>query len=172
MVTQLTAYQGEILAYLHSLMPGNASVNDVLQRVNLVIWKKRSSYKKDTNFRAWAFSIARWEVRAFFKANKRKSWLIFDDELALRVSNTMQGTMEDNSTHDIRTTLEMCINKLKPDERELITHRYYSDHSLKDYAESNGRSVGGIKVTLFRIRATLKRCIENHQAIQKATQHP
>ena len=168
-VSQLTAHQTEILAYLHSLLPGSASVNDVLQRANLVIWKKRKMYKKGTNFRAWAFSIARWEVRAFLKENKRKGWLVIDEDLAKRITETMMEVDEESPIQDLRSALEHCVQKLSPDERELITHRYYTDAPLKEYAKSSGRPIGSIRVTLCRIRATLKRCIEGRQMIENAT---
>lgn len=168
-VTQLTAHQAEILAYVHSLLPGNASVDDVVQRTNLALWKKRSLFKKGTNFRAWAFSIARWEVRAFLKESKRKDWLIIDDELTRQITETMVDIAEESPINELRSDLEYCIQKLKPDERELITHRYHTDAPLKEYAASSGRPVGSIRVTLCRIRATLKRCIESRQSIEQAT---
>ncbi|MCP5538291.1 MAG: sigma-70 family RNA polymerase sigma factor [Akkermansiaceae bacterium] len=169
-VTQIATHQAEILAYIHSLLPGNASVDDVLQRTNLVLWKKRALFKRNTNFRAWAFSIARWEVRAFLKESKRKSWLVIDEDLARQITETMVDTAEDNPMHDLRPALEYCMEKLKPDERELITHRYYTDAPLKEYAASSGRPLGSIRVSLCRIRATLKRCIEARRPMDQATQ--
>ena len=159
-----------MLAYVHSLLPGNASVNDVLQRTNLVLWKKRDTFKAGTNFRAWAFSIARWEVRAFLKESKRKAWLVIDQDLAQHITDTMVDTAEENPMHELRSALEHCMQKLKPDESELITHRYHTDAPLKEYAEISGRPLGSIRVSLCRIRATLKRCIEAHQSIEQATE--
>ena len=168
-VTQLAAHQAEVLAYICTLLPGDSSVNDVLQRTNLVIWKKRSSFEVGSNFRAWAFSIARWEVKAYLKEKKRKSWLVIDDDLTQKINDTMEATAESNPMHELRIALELCIQKLKPDERELVTHRYHTDEPLKQFAQSSGRSVGTLKVTLCRIRATLKRCIESRQAVEQFT---
>ncbi|NWK57405.1 sigma-70 family RNA polymerase sigma factor [Verrucomicrobiaceae bacterium N1E253] len=162
-VTQLASCQAEILAYIHSLLPGDASVNDILQRTNLVIWKKRQHFELGTNFRAWAFSIARWEVRAFLKERKRKSWLIIDEELAEKVTQTMEHVSQDNPMTDLREALDACLHKLNEGERELLTHRYHSDAPLKVFAEAHGRPVTSLKTSLCRIRASLKRCIEAAQ---------
>ena len=151
------------------MLPGNASVNDVLQRTNLVIWKKRSMYEVGTNFCAWAFSIARWEVRAFLKENARKRWLIIDEDLANRITETMVETVEEDPINELHSALEHCMQKLDPDERELITHRYHTDVPLKEYAASSGRPLGSIRVTLCRIRAALKRCIEARRLIEHST---
>jgi len=166
-VTQLANHQAEMLAYIHSLMPGDDSVNDVLQRANLVIWKKRSTFKTGTNFRAWAFSIARWEIRAYLKERKRRSWLVIDDDLAQSISDTMQVTGEEETMHELRAALTICIKKLKPAERKVVTHRYHTDAPLKDYAKSSGYTVGTLKVMLCRIRAGLRQCIESQISIEQ-----
>lgn len=169
-VIQLTAHQSDILAYLHTIMPGDPSVNDVLQRTNLVIWKKRHLFKVETNFRAWAFSIARWEVKSHHKELKQKSWLIIDDELTQRISSRMDESTEDHSSVDLRLALEMCLKNLKPNEQELISHRYQSSAPLKEFANSSGHTIGTLKVNLHRIRTTLRRCIESRKSINNALQ--
>lgn len=168
-VSQLAAHQADILAYINSQLPGNASVNDVLQRTNLVIWNKRSNFKQGTNFRAWAFSIARWEVLAFLKESKRKSWLIINDDLASKITDTMQHVTEEHPLPDLREALDRCLEKLNSGERDLITHRYYSDEPLKAFAEASGRPVTSLKTTLCRIRASLKRCIESARVMDQLT---
>ncbi|MCH7227377.1 sigma-70 family RNA polymerase sigma factor [Haloferula sp. A504] len=160
-MAQLTSHQAELLAYVHSLMPGDPSVKDVVQRTNVVVWKKRSKFKEGTNFRSWIFAIARLEVRAHHKERKRKSWLVVDDELADRITATMIESSDAQPIDELRIALEACMRRLKPTEKELIDHRYYSDQTLEDYARSQDRTVGSLKVSLFRIRATLKRCIES-----------
>jgi RNA polymerase sigma-70 factor (ECF subfamily) len=170
-VALLTSHQAELLAYVHSLMPGDPSVKDVVQRTNVVVWKKRSSFKPDTNFRSWIFAIARLEVRAHQKDRKRKSWLVFDDELAGRLTETMLESAEAQPLDDLRIALEACMRKLQPAEKDLIDHRYYSDRTLEDYARSQNRTVGSLKVSLFRIRATLKRCIEARVTTEPTTTH-
>ena len=130
-VGYLTGSQTDLLAFIQSLLPGDPSVKDVLQRVNMVIWKKRSHFKLGTNFRAWAFTIARWEVRSFLKECKRNSWLVLDDELAEKIADTIEAKSAANGTDEMCTHLNACLQKLKPAERELIDQRYFSSMSLK-----------------------------------------
>ncbi len=165
-VTHLTANQTEMLAFIYSLLPGDSSVKDILQRVNLVIWKKRSNFKKETNFRAWMFSIVRWEVRSYLKECKRSSWLIIDDELTQRITESMGEKTKAGSMDSMRAALDLCIEKLNDTEKELITHRYFKDEHLQTYADSHDRSVSSIKVSLFRIRTKLRNCIKAHHLIK------
>lgn len=168
-VNFLTNSQTDLLVFIQSLLPGDSSVKDILQRVNMIIWNKRSQFKQGTNFRAWAFSIARWEVRTFLKENKRNSWLILDDELVGKIAESAEDKLEAQGADEMRSHLDQCLEALKPAERELVGQRYFSQTSLKDYAESIGRPVTSLKSTLYRIRASLKRCIEARIAVEQAT---
>ncbi len=53
-----------------------------------------------------------------------------------------------------------CLGKLRPEDRDLVLHRYWKKTRLQDFAVIKGRSMNGLKVSLFRIRAALKKCIE------------
>jgi RNA polymerase sigma-70 factor (ECF subfamily) len=57
----IAAHQADLLAYIHSMLPGDPSVDDILQRTNLVLWRKRRSFEKGTSFHVWACAVARWE---------------------------------------------------------------------------------------------------------------
>jgi RNA polymerase sigma-70 factor (ECF subfamily) len=168
-MVRIAANQAELRALIHSLLPGDPSVDDVLQRANLVIWKKRSAFKPGTDFRAWAFSIARWEVRAYLKERKRRSWLVIDDDLACLLYEAAEQTAEELPMADMRAALEKCMGQLKPEERDLVTHRYYTDAPLQVFAEQHGRPVTSLKTSLARIRASLKRCIESLLSIERVT---
>lgn len=161
LVANLVSHQAEVAAFVQALLPGDPSAADVVQKTNLIAWKKRGSFKRGTNFRAWILSIARYEVRGYRKQRMRKSWLVIDGELADRIQQTMVQSAEILSMDDFRIALEQCIGQLPPAERSLIEHRYYSDRPLKEFAEAQGRTIAAVKVSLFRIRAALKRCIES-----------
>lgn len=79
-VALLTQHQSAIRFYVSSLLPGEARAADVAQQANLTIWDKRSDFKPGTNFKAWAFSIARYEVLNFRKKEARDARLQFSDE--------------------------------------------------------------------------------------------
>jgi len=170
-VTKLAEHQSALLAFVYTLIPGDSSANDVLQRANLVIWKKRQDFKQGTNFKSWAFSIVHWEVRAYLKECKRKSWLVVDDELSKKLSNTMIELVEEKPFAHLSGDLELCIQSLRPQDQDLIQHRYFSGQPLKDFSEKTGRPVNSLKVTLNRVRIALRKCIEARIAIQ-STKHP
>jgi RNA polymerase sigma-70 factor (ECF subfamily) len=80
-VSLLTEHQPDLLAFIISLMPGDSEVADVLQKTNLVLWNKREKFEAGTNFRAWSFAIARFEVLTHLKKQKRLGIVLLDEEL-------------------------------------------------------------------------------------------
>lgn len=157
-VAQLTAHQSSILFYVKSLLPGEARAADVAQQANLTIWEKREDFESGTNFKAWAFQIARYEVLNFRKKEARDARLQFSNELDEIMSEELRHLSDDLELR--REALRVCLGKLRTADRELLVHRYFESSSLKDYAEMAGRSVGGLRVSLHRLRNALAGCIE------------
>ena len=61
---------------------------------------------------------------------------------------------------DRHVALRNCLTKLRPQERDLLHHRYATSVSLEDYAKATKRSSGTLKAILFKLRAALRDCIE------------
>jgi len=59
-----------------------------------------------------------------------------------------------------REALNLCMEKLKPQDRRLLDARHGGEVSLVDFAESVGRSVRSLYVTLSRIRKRLLECVD------------
>lgn len=156
-VSELTASQGRIRAFLVSLMPGSPDVADVLQETNIVLWKSRSRYRPGSNFLAWAFTIARLEVLHHrTRAKRQRIVLLSEDVLEL-----MAVEMPVDVDHEAYLcALESCKAKLSDKQRELIDLRYRPGYTLEAHARETGRKASALRVALMRIRESLRECIE------------
>lgn len=162
-VAALTANQAALQAFIVSLMPGDSGVDEVLQRTSLTLWRKRATFEAGTNFRAWAFETAKWTLRAYLKERQRASWLVVDEELTRTIAERMVQRLPESADAP-QAALRMCLEKLRPVDRELVLSHYEERESLAECAKRCGRTVGTLKVTLFRIRAMLRRCISDRIA--------
>lgn len=63
-VKLMTEHQGNLRAFIVSLMPGSPDVADVLQETNAALWQKREKFEPETNFTAWAFHLRGFSCRA------------------------------------------------------------------------------------------------------------
>lgn len=157
-VKELTNHQTSMLAYIRSLAPGNSGARDLLQEVNITLWQRRDSYELGTNFKAWAFQTIRYHMLNHRRRLISQGWLVFDDDLIQRMAPGFEN--EPDELEERHIALRKCLLRLRPQDRELIHHRYATAGSLQEYADKTNRSAGTLKAILFNLRAALKRCIE------------
>lgn len=165
-VSQIARHQAALHAYIVSLMPGMDGVDDVLQETNLVLWGKRTSFEQGSNFRAWACAIARYKVMGHRRKLAKLGFQMFDDALAEQLATECAAEPPE---FDFRLrALEKCMGRLGERERSLVEHRYFSDANLDEFAELRGQSLETLRVTLYRIRAGLKKCISGEVMLYRA----
>ncbi|MEM9365682.1 MAG: sigma-70 family RNA polymerase sigma factor [Planctomycetota bacterium] len=163
-VAELTRCQGSLAVYVQGLLPGDRAAADVLQQANAKIWEKREDFEIGTHFRAWAMAIARYEVLNYRKQQARDARLRFSDEMEQTLATELQDVSED--LNDRQEALRRCLDGIPSQQRELLFRRYAAEESLVEFAKRMGRSAGGLKVTLHRIRNRLADCVEARLATE------
>lgn len=163
MVELLTGVQLPLRAYVRSLLPGDPAAGDVTQQANATIWRKRADFEPGTHFKAWAFSIARFEVLNYRKRQARDARLVFSGELEEVFAEEMGR--EDDASEARHAALRHCLAGLRSRHRELLLHRYAGGATLQEFADRSGRSVAGLKVTLHRLRSTLLDCMRRRMRL-------
>jgi RNA polymerase sigma-70 factor (ECF subfamily) len=161
-VNLMTGHQSNLRAFIVSLMPGSQDVADVLQETNAALWLKRHRFEAGSNFGAWAFQIARFEVMRQRGRNKRLQLIVFSDELLEILAET---DMPENPDARL-AALDGCLDKLSDTQRRIVHERYTAGCSLEKYAAETGRSPGSIRMALLRIRDILKDCVNHTLAEQ------
>ena len=159
-IREITRHQPALVAFLRSLLPGHPDPRDVLQEVNITLWKKRKKYESGTNFKAWAFKIARYHALNERRSMKRSQMFVFDDDIMDELSQS--AAITPTSLDERLLALRICREKLKVKEIELLKIRYAVGISIEKHAEIHNKNAGTIRATLRRIRNKLRICI-NHQ---------
>jgi RNA polymerase sigma-70 factor (ECF subfamily) len=156
-VQLVISHQPRLRAFVRSLVPDRAAAADVLQETNLVLWRKAGEFTLGSDFPAWMFRIARYQVMAYRKRLGRDR-LAFDDELVARIADEAERRSE--LAESKRDALVGCLGKLPDDQRRMIDDRYTESRTPAQIAERTGRPVASIRQTLYRIRLALAECIE------------
>ena len=86
--------------------------------------------------------------------------LVFDDEILDYLSERNDERVAQDAAADRIKALKSCILKLSENHRELVQERYKPGASVQRIAEDQGRTVGAISQTLYRIRHNLMLCVE------------
>ena len=151
-------------AFVRPLVPTWDDMDEVIQQTCVVLWRKYGDFEPGTDFLSWACTIARFEVLKYRRTRARDRHL-FGEELIVLLAD--EGAAEATQRERERRALDGCIEKLQPRHRELI-RRCYSGTSIKEVAESLGRSATSLYKMLNRIRVGLLECIERSLAEEAA----
>ncbi len=158
-VSLLTDHQEVMRSYIISLIPGSPDVRDVLQEVNIVLWEKMNDFESGSNFGAWACTVAYYKVLDYRKKQKRNGFLVFDDELCRSLAQEAESR-QPSALEGKRRALEQCLAQLSEKNRKLLEARYDSSRGdMAQVSQASGRSRASLRVTLSRLRATLRNCI-------------
>ena len=162
-VQLFTRSQRRLYLFILAQVPNPVDADEILQETNLVIWRKCDQFRPGSNFLAWGSQIAKFEVFKH-RDRRRRERLYFSDAFVEQVAeDVLAGTDE---LERRRKALMECIEKLRPQDRELIQRRYAPGESGKSVAASLRRPVNSVYQSLGRIRRTLMECIHRRLAVE------
>lgn len=157
--------QSRLYAFIMSLVHNPEQAADILQQTNLVMWQKSDEFQMGTNFTAWTFQIARYQVMSFRQRQQRDRH-VFDDETLAVVAGELEERAE--LKEDRLVALSQCMNELGNDGRELLTQRYRDSLPVQDIAAHLGHTANRVAVRLHRLRVALLECIRRREAAEIA----
>ena len=159
-------HEPELRAFVRACLPRAADVDEVMQEVSLVAWRKFSTLTEAAQFPRWACLIARYEILMFRRAHACDR-LVLDEDIIERLAD--EGTEEMPVRHAQLAALDDCMAKLPRERRELALAAYAPETSMKSLAAQLGRSEGSLYQLLARIRQELLRCVERTLAQEAQT---
>ncbi|MBL6707404.1 MAG: sigma-70 family RNA polymerase sigma factor [Planctomycetaceae bacterium] len=149
--------------YLHILKqvgsPNDAE--EILQETNVVIWNKFHRFELGTNFVAWSFQIANFEVLKY-RDRKRSNKLVFSGDLLEVIAQESEEQEDDLDLR--RAALQECLQNLRSADRELIQQRYQPGNTGEGVARQLDRPINSVYQSIGRIRKTLFECINRRLA--------
>jgi RNA polymerase sigma-70 factor (ECF subfamily) len=157
-IKDLIEGQSRLRAYILAALGNHANASDVLQRTNMVLWKKADEFRPGAEFLPWAFTIARYEVLSFLRDRQRDRHVFAEDVTTLMLD---VATREVSEPGDRIAALRDCLEKLRGQSRSLLWQRYSEDKSIKQISTMTGRSEDSVKSHLLRVRKKLEQCIES-----------
>ena len=155
-IAQLTNHQAALHGYALASLGDVHDAKDVLQRTNMVLWKKASNWDPSTRFLPWTFAVARFEVLAHIRDRSRDRHVFDPDVVDLMSKTSEESLLHQSDRHD---ALQTCLEKLKEGDRVLLSTYYVAGKTLQKIAEDAGRKAGAGRVQIMRLRQILGDCI-------------
>ncbi|MCA8986535.1 MAG: sigma-70 family RNA polymerase sigma factor [Planctomycetaceae bacterium] len=156
-----------LYAYVLACVRSHIDADDILQNVSVAIISSDDIPLDDSRFLAWAREVARRRVLEHFRVSRRL--IPIDPETIAHITAAAERVDSNQSSRSRRESLLECLEKLPPESQQLLMARY--DGTAADtgaLARRFGRSEQGISSLLYRIRQSLRQCIERKLCLEEA----
>lgn len=157
-VARITAAQRPLFAYIRALVAPWGNPDDVLQEVNLVLWRKAAEFDGRGEYLTWACRVAYLQVLAHRKKVNRERFVPFDDVILADLAGPLADRVGELDPR--LAALRGCLAALPAEAQRLIATRYADGGSVQTAAAEVGRTPESVRVTLHRVRKALLACVE------------
>jgi RNA polymerase sigma-70 factor (ECF subfamily) len=155
--------QRAVRAYLASFVPDGSLLDDCVQEVALVAWKKGPLDEGDQAFLHHALACARHIGMAARRKFHGSRLQVLAPDVAQSLADAVAAQERPASTEptDRVEALRSCIGRLTPAQQALIRMRYgdESPSALSDEAKRAGKNLLTLYKRLERLRALLRECV-------------
>ncbi len=136
-----------------------SDADDLLQDIATILWEKLDEYRPGTNFRAWAFTVAKYEVLTFLGKKRRDARMLNLDEETLESMGQLELHGADGLADCRKDLLVECVSRLADKARKLVQFRYGDGLPFKEIARRLRITNTALRIRMSRIRRWLRTCV-------------
>ncbi|MCB1064860.1 MAG: sigma-70 family RNA polymerase sigma factor [Verrucomicrobiae bacterium] len=154
-------FERPLRAWLATQAPPGVDVDDIAQRSFIAAYDRLSDYEPGTNFSAWLFTIARYQLRTETTRLRRVAdyHTRYAPDLLLRELERREETQTPEEITERLEHLKACLSKVDDNLKKFLTWRYEEEIPLEEMATRSHRSVAAVKKVLWKLRRSLHDCI-------------
>lgn len=153
----------ELRRYVLALVADRTAMDDIMQETVIALWRKFETYQPDRPFLNWAYRFAYYEVLKHRKQQKLRR-RYFSATTVDAVADTWAAEHEGLQAR--REALLACLEKLPPEDRDLIGLRYASDATVASTAAAIQEPAKKLYRALERIRRVLQQCVNRQLRVE------
>lgn len=149
------AYQDFIFTVAMRVVKVREEAEEVTQDTFIKAYESLGTYRGDSKFSSWLYSIAYRKALDRVRKQKRNKELELIEEITERQLDEVENALGFLEAQERRQMINNCILKLPEQDAALITFYYFEEMSVKEIAKITELSEDNIKIKLFRSRKKL-----------------
>jgi RNA polymerase sigma-70 factor (ECF subfamily) len=160
--------QGDLRAFIGSIIRDVNVTEDVLQDVALTAWERFDDFDSARPFGAWARGIAVNKILRRREQNARFP-VAFSPETITAVSDAFDRSerpFAGGGSVDPADHLQPCLEQLPEKSRRLLILRYGESLDVRQVAERVAGTPDAVYKALLRIRRLVRQCVEGRRAAE------
>lgn len=135
----------DLYSYLRGQCRNETVAEDLVANVFLKAWRSAKGYRPSSHtFRRWIFTIARNEVRDYWRASQRTLPMVEFD-----ISDERHPEAESDPV-ETRRLVQQALATLTEEQRQVVVLRYFSNKSHEEIATILGKREGAVRAQLMR----------------------
>ncbi|HEY3332050.1 MAG TPA: sigma-70 family RNA polymerase sigma factor [Capsulimonadaceae bacterium] len=165
-------YQGPIFALVHRMV-GNEDAYDITQEVFVKVLKALGTFRGESSFRTWIYTIARNVCYNHCRDLKRKNSFEEpfgtnsdgDDETADCLPDPHLSVEKITETKELQRVAGVVLATLSPEQRMLISLRDFDGMSYEEIGQIMDLSLANVKSKIHRSRMAFKQAFQPYMDI-------
>ena len=157
MTIEWTRAQPSVGRFVNSFLRDRAEAADVLQEIAVIIVEKFEQWDPERPFIGWALGIARRVVLVHLREKYRDRRVEFSDAID-QVASSFERL--EPQAELMKDSLADCLGQVRGQSRQVLSLRYTDGLELKQIAGQLGMTASNVGVMLHRVRAALRKCVD------------
>lgn len=151
-----TALVDDIYSYVRGQCRNDTVAEDLVANVFLKAWRSAKGYRPQSNtFRRWIFTIARNEVRDYWRASQRTLPMVEFD-----LSEGLQPEAETDHAETNRL-VQQALATLTEEQRQVVVLRYFGNKTHDEIATILGKREGAVRALLMRALRQMRKVMSD-----------
>ena len=137
------------------MVKGKEEAEEVSQDTFIKAFQSLSSYRGESKFSTWLYSIAYRKALDRIRKNNKINTSELIEEITESNFESIENALHYIQEQERNEIIKKCILQLKEQEAAIITFYYYEDLTVKEIAKITQLTEDNIKVKLHRSRKKL-----------------
>lgn len=149
-------YQHFVFTIAHKILRSREEAEEVAQDVFVKVYKTLGSYERKSKFSTWLYTVTYRTAIDTARKKQLATTSVDDNDHFLQMEDSEDSPLETIQQGDLKSQLQLAINRLRPDDAVLITLFYLNEKPIKEISEITGLTETNIKTKLHRSRELLR----------------
>jgi RNA polymerase sigma-70 factor (ECF subfamily) len=135
-----------------------SDADDIMQEVQLRIWRRLGSYRSEASFRTWMTRVAINEALQFYRKANRFPPVHAGTELA-ELTSPSESPLQACVRAELTERLKAAVERLPAKHKQVVVLHNLQELSLQETAQELQATIPAVKTHLFRAKAALSEAL-------------
>jgi RNA polymerase sigma-70 factor (ECF subfamily) len=145
---------GAVRRRIRGLTRSVSDADDIMQEVQLKIWRRLGSFRSESSFRTWMTRVAINEALQFYRKAMRLP-LVPDHTESAELTSPSESPLQACVRAELTERLKTAVERLPAKHKQVVVLHNLQELSLQETAQELQTTTPAIKTRLFRAKAAL-----------------